>query len=466
MASALSTTGPEKRISPSSSALGRLGRGADGAKLVEILRSHAPSWLVHFPALLPPDEYAALGRVAPQSTPARMLRELAEALDVLTAQHALILVLEDLHWSDTATLEWLAYVTRRRDPARLAVLGTYRPLRSSSSRTRLRTLIPELRQHPQCTELVLDYLSVAEVATYVRQRCRGITQLEALAHVLHQRTSGHPLFLVTLVDELMRQRLLVSGETAWHVHGDLDAVTEVIPASVRQFISSSTLSSCRAQTRASSKRQVWRGVHLPSPPWRPGVSLPEEVIEAQCTAWARQGRFLQAAGMETWPDGTVTACFYTFRHALYHEVVYRRVSAGQRIPPAPTDWYPPGRRLWRRRPGAGGRTCLALYAGTRPPRAVWYLLQAAQNAMRRSAYPEARAHLTNGLELVQRLPAARGWCPASALSIGARHGPDGDAGLGDTSRRTRLPPGPGTVPTAERYTASVPGIVGPDCWNV
>jgi len=78
-------------------ALGRLGRGADGAHLVERLRAHAPSWLVHFPALLPPDEYAALLRVAQQSTPARMLRELAEVLDILTAQHTLILVLEDLH---------------------------------------------------------------------------------------------------------------------------------------------------------------------------------------------------------------------------------------------------------------------------------------------------------------------------------------------------------------------------------
>ena len=41
-----------------------------------------------------------------------MLRELADALESLTARDALILVLEDLHWSDTATLEWLAYIAR------------------------------------------------------------------------------------------------------------------------------------------------------------------------------------------------------------------------------------------------------------------------------------------------------------------------------------------------------------------
>ena len=217
-------------------ALGRLGRGAYGAHLVELLRVHAPSWLVHLPALLPPDEHEALRRVAHQMSPVRMLRELAEVLEVFTAKYSLILVLEDLHWSDTATLEWLAYVARRRDPARLLVLGTYRPLEVIVHPHPLRTLITELRQQPQCAELVLDSLSAAAVAAYLQQRCGSIARLADLTHVLHQRTGGHPLFLVTLVDELMHQRILVAGEAAWDVRGDLDAVTEVVPTSVRQFI--------------------------------------------------------------------------------------------------------------------------------------------------------------------------------------------------------------------------------------
>ena len=39
----------------------------------------------------------------------------------------LVLVLEDLHWSDYSTLNVLAMLARRREPARLLVLGTYRP---------------------------------------------------------------------------------------------------------------------------------------------------------------------------------------------------------------------------------------------------------------------------------------------------------------------------------------------------
>src|SRR5207244_7899874 len=108
-------------------ALGQMGRTPDGPQLVTLLHQQAPSWLLQLPALLSPVEYEALQRYAGGTTRERMLRELAEAMEALTAVRPCILVLEDLHWSDTATIEWLAYMARRRGPARLLVLGTYRP---------------------------------------------------------------------------------------------------------------------------------------------------------------------------------------------------------------------------------------------------------------------------------------------------------------------------------------------------
>jgi hypothetical protein len=55
-----------------------------------------------------------------------MLRELTEAVEALSAQRPVGLVLEDLPWSDGSTLDWLASVVRRREVAQLLVLGTYR----------------------------------------------------------------------------------------------------------------------------------------------------------------------------------------------------------------------------------------------------------------------------------------------------------------------------------------------------
>jgi predicted ATPase len=66
------------------------------------------------PALLSEAEREALQRQVMGVTCERMLRELAEALEALTADRALLLCLEDLHWSDVSTLDLLSVLARRQ----------------------------------------------------------------------------------------------------------------------------------------------------------------------------------------------------------------------------------------------------------------------------------------------------------------------------------------------------------------
>jgi DNA-binding winged helix-turn-helix (wHTH) protein len=205
-------------------ALGQMGRTPAGAQLVALLRQQAPSWLLQLPALVPPAEYAALQRYAGATTRERMLRELAEAVEVLTAARPCVFVLEDLHWSDTATVEWLAYVARRRGPARLLVLGTYRPVEAMTRAHPVRAMVHDLMVHGHGSELALEAWSEAGVAAYLAQRCPGAGVPAGLARVLTQRTEGHPLFLVAVVDELVRQGVLQAGPTGWGLVGGLDAV--------------------------------------------------------------------------------------------------------------------------------------------------------------------------------------------------------------------------------------------------
>src|SRR5207244_9773709 len=125
---------------------------------------------IQMPGLVPSTESERLQRMTGGATQPRMLRELTEALDVLTTERPLVLVVEDLHWSDLSTLEWLTYVARRRDPARLLLLGTYRPVDAVIRSHPLRAVVQELRQHVQCAEVRLTYLSATQVATYHTHR--------------------------------------------------------------------------------------------------------------------------------------------------------------------------------------------------------------------------------------------------------------------------------------------------------
>ena len=133
-----------------------------------------------------------------------MLRELAEALEAFTAAHPLLLVLEDLHWSDASTVEALALLARRRDAARLLVLGTYRPVELILRQHPLKAAKQELQLHGHCADVALGYLPVAAVQAYLAQRGPAAAATAERAAWVHQRTEGHPLFMVHVVEELAR----------------------------------------------------------------------------------------------------------------------------------------------------------------------------------------------------------------------------------------------------------------------
>lgn len=373
-------------------ALGRLGRDA-AVPITPVLREHAPSWLAHLPSLGSGEKLEVLAPV----TPARMLRELADAVEVLTARRPLILVLEDLHWSDTATLEWLAYAVRRRDPARLLVLCTYRPVEALLHNPALRSLLAELRQQPQGGDLVLDYLSGNAVQEYLAQRLGSIPSLHELAEVLGRRTGGHPLFLTAIVDELLRGP---NPEGA-----DLIATANMTPASVRQFIEH-RFELLSGEDQAILSAASVAGDTFTVAALAAATALPEERIEALCAAWAREGQFLTADGATTWPDGTLTAG-YRFRHALYQEVVYAGMSPEQRarLHRAVGDRL---ERAYRKRLAAvAAELAMHFEQGRDSRRALSHLLQAARNALERSAYSEASRHLQRAQIVLAALPEGR-----------------------------------------------------------
>jgi predicted ATPase/DNA-binding winged helix-turn-helix (wHTH) protein len=382
--------GPGEPYLPVLEALGRLCREPEGPRLVAVLRQYAPSWLLQMPALLPPAEWEALQRTVGQTAQTRMLRELTEALDAFTAECPLVLVLEDLHWSDRATLAWLASVARRPDPARLLILGTYRPVDTIVHAHPLRTLLTELQQHGQCVELALDYLSAAEVTVYLRQRFGDAGLAADLARVLHRRTHGNPLFLIAVVDELIRQQVVRAVPAGWAMQGGMETIPSIVPVTLRALIEHQ-LARCSPEVQMLLAAASVAGGGFTAAAVAAGLERADDEIEAQCATLAQHGQFLQARGCAEWPDGTVTACF-GFRHALYHDLLYQGIPAGRQ-----SRWHARiGARLAQ---GFGAQASdlaavLAMHfvRGRMMTQAVPYLRQAGEQAMTRSAHREAMGY--------------------------------------------------------------------------
>jgi DNA-binding winged helix-turn-helix (wHTH) protein/predicted ATPase len=383
-------------------ALGRLGRQPDGEHLTTVLRQHAPTWLAHLPALLQPTDLEALQQRILGTTQERMLRELAEAVEVLTTARPLVLVLEDVHWADASTLEWLAGLARRRDAARLLVLATYRPLEVLGTDHPLNGLVAELQAHRLCVEVALPLLSAEAVATYVQQRFPGCGFPLRFVQGLYHCTEGNPLFVVSVLEDLVAQGMVALGEAGWVMQGNLERLALNIPTSIRQLVA-------HQRTRlAPEDQQVLEaasvaGVEFAVAAVAAAVATDVVVVGDRCARLAERGQFLRPAGLAAWPDGTVTAQ-YGFLHALYQQCWYERVSVERQ-----QQWH---RRIGVRQEAAYGSLAPEIAAalavhfeqGRDTRRAIRYLQHAGEQALRRHAYGEGASYFTRALALLTTLP--------------------------------------------------------------
>jgi DNA-binding winged helix-turn-helix (wHTH) protein len=172
------------------------------AAFAELVRAVAPTWLLQLPWLSTPAEREMLRRELAGVGQARMLREMAELLERYAENHPLLLVTEDLHWGDQATVQLLDYLARRRGAARLLWLASFRLTEIIAADHPLRAVRHELRLHGLAEEIVLDAFSEQEVAQYVAEHAPALAPDVKFVRMLHGRTDGLPLFVADVVNDV------------------------------------------------------------------------------------------------------------------------------------------------------------------------------------------------------------------------------------------------------------------------
>ena len=382
-------------------ALGRLGRGVGGEPLIQILRQHAPTWLAQLPGLLADDEVEAVQRRAQGATRERMLRELVEALEAVTRDAPLVLLLEDLHWSDSSTIDLLGMLARRRDSARLLVLGTYRPADVAGASHPLKPVKQELQVHGYCQELHLEFLSLSVVEQYLSRRFSGHGFPSELARVLHRNTDGNPLFLVSTIDYLVGQGQLREVGGHWGLAGPLEEIASRTPETLWQVVE-------RQVERLTGEEQAMLALgSVAGAEFSAAVAVADGIdphdAERRCDSLARRGQFVRAAGVAEWPDGTLAAR-YAFIHSLYQRALYARIPIGQRVGLHLRTGECLEGGYGERAAEIAGELAMHFERGRDYERAARYRRQACEHALRQHANREAADHATQALHLLGALP--------------------------------------------------------------
>jgi len=275
------------------------------ADFAELLRAVAPTWLLQLPWLTTPAERDTLRRELTGAGQARMLREMAELLERYTENRPLLLVTEDLHWGDHATVQLMDYVARRRAATRLLWLASFRVTDIIAADHPLRAVRHELRLHALADEIVLDAFSEQEVAQYVASRAPALAADEKFVRALYNRTDGLPLLVADVVNDV-----LAPGSTSRSMAvpksltGIIERYMQQLAPGERALLEAASV--CGVEFRLATVARVLE---------RDAASLAQS-----CAELARRQRWLS----ET--DGG-----YAFRHTLYREVLYQRIAPLMRV---------------------------------------------------------------------------------------------------------------------------------------
>jgi predicted ATPase/DNA-binding winged helix-turn-helix (wHTH) protein len=385
---------------PITEALRQLCASSEGDKACRVLARIAPAWL------------ACIGRDGADgpgaSASERMPGDLCSALEELTAERPLMLIFEDLQWADDATLHLISALARRRGPAKLLLLATYRPQDVATEKP-LRGLKQDLRMRRLCTEIALEPLARAAVRELVSRELgleAGQEELpRGLAGFVHRRSEGNPLFVIAILEHLMAQGHLVrkatDGQARWMQTATDEEMEAGLPDGLAQMIE---LEIARLGPQEQRMLEAGALMSIAFPAWAVAAALEMDPAEADeaCQELARRLYFVEAAGQDELPDGT-RSTFYVFTHGLYREVLWRKQTEARRAR-RHIRIAEHLARLFEGREGNVAREMAVHYeAAGEWPRALNALRSAAGHALERRAPAEAAELLERALRLTENL---------------------------------------------------------------
>jgi class 3 adenylate cyclase/predicted ATPase len=319
--------------------------------------------------------------VSPEQLKQRILHALLTILLRIVAQQPVLFVMEDLHWVDPSTLEFLSLLVDQGPTVRLLTLFTFRP-----------DFSPPWTGRSYLTQVTVHRLPRRQAAEVIRQVAHGKTLPAEVMEQIVAKTDGVPLFVEELTKMVLESGLLQEQAEGYALTGPLPplAIPTTLHDSLMARLDRLTTVKTLAQLGATLGREFSYGLLQAVSPWDEGTLQRglHQLVEAE---------FLYQQGLP--PQAT-----YRFKHALIQDVAYQsllrstRQQYHQRIAQALEAQFPETvetqAELVAQHYTTAGCT----------EEAVRYWQRAGEHASERSANVEAVSHFTTGIELLKTLP--------------------------------------------------------------
>jgi DNA-binding NtrC family response regulator/tetratricopeptide (TPR) repeat protein len=310
-----------------------------------------------------------LARMSPETVKARTQQTLLDLVTRASARRPIALVIEDLHWADRSSDEWLALLVDRAARAPVVVIATYRP-----------GYRPSWAERSHVTQVALAPLTAGQSLSLVRSVLRVQEVTTSLADEILARAEGNPLFLEELA---LAVGELGPGALATHVP---DSIQGVLGARIERL-------------EAEPRRVLQVASVL-------GRSFPLDLLRALCTESVDQ-HLLELKRLEFLQEHSgEDEVGLIFRHALTWQVAYESLPSPDRTALHGLAAETIESQHMGRLDAVHDRLAYHYERSDRAEKAVTYLTLLAQRAQQRFAHVEAAATLDRALARAEQLPAA------------------------------------------------------------
>ncbi len=248
---------------------------------------------------LPDDRYPALA-LTPQQQKQKTLEALLALLVARAAQEPVLLIVEDLHWVDPSTLEFLSLLVDQGPTARMLTLCTFRP-----------QFPPPWPPRAHIAQLTLTRLPRPQVGRMVTAVAGGKALPAEVVQQLVTKSDGVPLFVEEMTKLVLASGLLREHEDHYALTGPLPPLA--IPATLQDALMA------RLDQLAAAKAVAQLGATI-------GREFAYELLRAvapldELELWRGLVQLVQAEVL--YQRGALPQATYLFKHALIQEAAYQ-----------------------------------------------------------------------------------------------------------------------------------------------
>ena len=356
--------------------------------VLQMMKTLAPTW---YAAVTPPatDDSSAQRVLADAklASQERMKREMASLLTHLSGTQPLVLVLDDLHWADLASVDLLAYLAAHFDQMHVLIVAAFRPSELLMAEHPLIKITLDLQSCGECEEVALGFLGTDEIGRYLALEFPEHRFPDNLPGLIHAKTEGSPLFMADLVRYLRDRGVIAEQDGHWQLVRPIPDLDRELPASVRSMIQRKIDQLDEADRPLLVAASV-QGHEFDTAVVARSLNLDAAEVEDRLEHVQRVHALVQLVGEHEFPDATLTVR-YRFVHALYQNALYallnptRRAAASGAVAEALIEFHP------NQTEGLASTLALLFEIARDFERASDFFLLAAQNAARLYANQEA-----------------------------------------------------------------------------